>query len=401
MNDKPADRRTLIVALIVMVALVTFGAAAGAAIMHSYSSNSLAVRLGNLLRSGPKAGVDRPDWDLGLIESPEEFTHAFVIHNQGDMPLKLSRGPSTCACTVGNLPDEPIPPGGRADIKVGFGESAKKDELKAGAFSESVAIRTNDPDRENVKLKLSATVRKTLEIKPSPITVNFKTTDTQTDKRSGEAYVYSKTWDHFDLDAVKGSREGIQWRIEPATEEQLKQLEARSGYCVAVTMPPDMTCGEFKERLELAAKPADAKDRGRKLQLEIQGKIEGRLTIFGAKVDSNQHLRLGTITEGESAKEIIIMKVDDERQGLIIERIDAEPDFIRVQVFPIASQPAKVGLYRIEVEIPDNARPGDYMGAHAGTIRVKTDHPRLPVIELKVSFAVMGSGMHDGRIAGR
>ena len=182
----------------------------------------------------------------------------------------------------------------------------------------------------------------------------------------------------------------MQWRIEPATEEQLKQLEARSGYCVAVTLPPDMEYGEFKERLELVASPADAKERPHKLQLEIQGKIEGRLAIFGAKVDSNQVLRLGAMNEGESAKEIILMKVNDQRQSLTIEHIETEPEFMRVQVFPLASEPAKVGLYRIEVEIPSNARPCDYMGAHAGVIRIKTDHPRLPVIDLKVSFAVVG-----------
>ena len=205
MNDKPASRRTLIVALVVMIVIVMFGAAAGVAVVHSDSSDTLAIRLGNILRSGPKAAIDRQHWDLGIIESPEEFAHAFVIRNQGDTPLKLSRGPSTCSCTVSNLPDEPIPPGGRADINVGFSDAAKKDELKTGAFSESVAIRTNDPDRENVFLKLSATVRRPLEIKPSPITLTIKTTDAEAaEKRSGEAYIYSKTWDQFDLDVSEG-----------------------------------------------------------------------------------------------------------------------------------------------------------------------------------------------------
>ncbi len=294
MNYKPIARRSLLVALAVMIVIVMFGAAVGVVVVHSYRSDSLAIRLGNIFRSGPKAVVDRQDWDLGIIESPGEFAHAFVIRNEGDSPLKLSRGPSTCSCTVGNLPDEPIPPGDRADIEVGFSDAAKKDELKSGAFSESIAIRTNDPDRENIILKLSATVRRALEIKPSPITLTIKTTDAEAvEKRSGEAYIYSKTWDRFDLGVVKGSRKWMSWRIEPATAEQLKRLEARSGYCVEVILPPDMEYGEFKERLELAATPADARERPHILRLEIQGKIEGRLTIFGAKVDSDQVLRLG------------------------------------------------------------------------------------------------------------
>jgi hypothetical protein len=390
-NDMPIFRRSLVIALLVMLVVVMFGAAAGVVVVHSQNSDAIATRLGMILQSGPKAVIDRQDWDLGIIESPQEFAHAFVIRNQGDSPLMLRRGPSTCKCTVGNLPDAPIPPGGRADINVGFSDAAKKDELKTGPFSESLAIRTNDPDRENVILKLSATVRRPLEIRPSPITLTIKTTeDEAAESRSGEACIYSKTWDRFDLDVVKRSREGMSWRIEPATEAQLKLLDARSGYCLAVTLPPDMEYGEFKERLELVAAPTDAEERPRKLQLEIQGKIEGRLTFCGAKVDSDQVLRLGTIVEGENVKEIILMKVNDRRQSLSVEHIETEPEFMRVQVFPLASEPAKVGLYRIEVEIPSNARPCDYMGAHAGAIRIKTDHPRLPVIGLKVSFAVVG-----------
>jgi hypothetical protein len=391
MNDKPIFRRSLIVALVVMLVIVMFGAAAGVVVVHSYNSDAIATRLGDILQSGPIAVIDRPDWDLGIIESPQEFAHAFVIRNQGDSPLKLWRGPSTCSCTVGNLPDAPIPPGGRADISVGFSDAAKKDELKTGTFSESIAVRTNDPDREKVSLRLSATVRRPLEIRPSPITLTIKTTeDEAAESRSGEAFIYSKTWDRFELGVVKGSREGMSWRIGPATEAQLKLLEARSGYCLAVTLPPDMEYGEFKERLELVATPADAKERPHKLQLEIQGKVEGRLTFFGAKVDSDQVLRLGALSAGESAKEIILMNVNDQDKSLSVEHIETEPEFMRVQVFPLASEPAKVGLYRIEVEIPGNARPCDYMGVHAGVIRIKTDHPRLPVIGLKVSFAVVG-----------
>ena len=104
LNDKSIARRTLIVVLAAMIVIAMFGAAAGVAVLHSYSSDTIAIRLGNILRTGPKAVVDRQDWDLGIIESPEEFAHAFIIRNEGDLPLKLSRGPSTCSCTVGNLP---------------------------------------------------------------------------------------------------------------------------------------------------------------------------------------------------------------------------------------------------------------------------------------------------------
>ncbi len=400
---RPVSRRYLFFALAARAVIVTFGAALVAAVVCWHDAGAKAIRqINKLILTGPKAIVEQPEWDLGVIESPGEFKHSFIIRNEGNAPLLLSRGPSTCSCTVGKLPEKPIPPGGRAEVNVAFSNAAKKNELKAGPFSEGVTIRTNDPDRGNIFLKMSATVRRPLEIKPSPITLIINAAeDASAEKRSAAAFVYSQSWDHFDLAAVNKSREGMKWRIDPATEEQLKQSQARSGYHVVVTLPPDMADGEFKEWLELSAKPADAIGQPREMQLEIQGKIEGRLTIFGAKVDSNQVLRLGALNEGQSAKETLLMKVNDPRRSLSIKRIESEPEFLRVQVFPLAGESANVGLYRIEVQIPGSARACDYMGAHAAVIRIKTDHPRLPEIDLKVSFAVVESKIHALRIAGR
>ena len=362
-----------------------------AALVCYYVSGSETVKnLTRIFRSAPKAGVEQPEHDLGLIESPPEFTHSFTIRNQGRAPLVLARGPSACSCTVSDLPDGPISPGGKAHVKISFSDSAKKDELKSGPFSESVTIRTNDPDRENIVLKLSATVRRPLEIEPSPLTLSLKAADCASkQKRSVEAYVFSRTWDRFDLAAANKSRQAIECLIDPATEGQLKRLNARSAYRVVAILPPDMPGGEFKEWLELSAAPGDAIGQARNLKLQIQGKIEGRLALFGPKVDSNQVLRLGILNQGDSAKETLLMKVDDPRRALSVNSVETEPDFIRVQVFPLPTGSAKAGLYRIEVEIPGNARPCNYMGEHPALIRINTDHPLFPEIDVKVSLAVV------------
>jgi hypothetical protein len=44
--------------------------------------------------------------------------HSFVLHNTGSRPIRVTRSTSSCACTVAQLPDEPVSPGGSAVVKV-------------------------------------------------------------------------------------------------------------------------------------------------------------------------------------------------------------------------------------------------------------------------------------------
>jgi len=88
-----------------------------------------------------------------------------------------------------------------------------------------------------------------------------------------------------------------------------------------------------------------------------------------------------------SAKRLL-MKVNDPERRLVAERVEAEPKFLHARLVPYAGGSKPIGLYRIEVEIPTDAPSCAFTGAHCGVIRLRTDHPRLPVIELKVDFVL-------------
>ena len=113
--------------------------------------------------------MDKTPWDLGVIDGPEEFDHQFVIRNEGTAPLELRQGPSECKCTVSELPKEPVPPGGGAEIRVTFTEAAKKDTLKPGPFEEGIYVVTNDPEHEAIELKITATVHCRVVAETSPL----------------------------------------------------------------------------------------------------------------------------------------------------------------------------------------------------------------------------------------
>ena len=392
------SRRSLLVALAATIGVALAATAGIVTLAGGHGLGHIAPQqLGGVFHHGPKALVDRPQRELGVIGDPQEFAQKFVFRNQGDSPLELARGPSSCSCTATDLPEGPIPPGGQAVVGVRFNETTKHDILKAGPLAQSMTVLTNDPDRPRIVLQIAATVVLRVTAAPADLTLSLKTTDLSSEeKRSAETLIYSQTWDRFDLAAGRASQRGISWRIAPAAKKELAAVQGRSGYHVRITLPPDMPDGRFAATIDFPVKPPAAAERPCKVQVQLQGSIDGRLAIYGGKLDANQVLRLGVLEEGESVQENLVMKLCDERPALVIERIETEPAFLRARAAPCGGGAAKTGLYRITVEIP-HAPPCNFADPHFALIRLKTNHPRLPVIEVKVDFAVVSREGRFGR----
>ncbi len=399
----PRSRRLPVLALVVASGLALLGIAVSVAMLCARDRGTAAARRAAGLPShGPRTVVDRPHRDLGIIDAPDEFAQKFLIHNEGDAPLQLARGPSTCKCTVTDLPETPVPPGGQAEIGVGFTEVTKRDILKTGHLARGMTVLTNDPEHEQIVLEIEATVRRRLAAEPADLSFYLQVSDLPSEeKRWAETLIYSQTWDRFELAVASASLKAMTWHLEPAAKEELAACQARSGYHLRVTLPSDMPDGHFAESLVFTAKPAGATEKPHSLSLQVQGKIEGRLTIDGPKVDVNHVVRLGVLQEGEGARAFLIMKVNDPRPALVFKTIETEPALLRAHVVPYRSNSAGVGLYRIDLEVPRNARPCSFAAGHEGTVRMKTDHPRLPVIELKVDFAVVSGEDQSAHVAGR
>lgn len=385
--------RSVSAILLVSIGVALAATAVGVALIRWPRSNAGAPQQGDRDGCGvPKAVVDQTPWELGVIESPDEFQHTFVIRNEGDASLRLAPGPSTCTCTLTEVPDTPIPPAGQARVRSSVKETAKKDPLKTGRLSRGIWLYTNDPAQDRIQLRIEATVVRRLAIEPTSLVPNFNHTVSASEKaRSARALVYSQTWNRFDLAMAKTSLEGLKCRIEPAAKEKLASAEARSGYLVELTLPPDMPDGNFSEKIQFSAKPKDAGQTPRSLELAVNGRVEGRLSISGAKVDAGGILRLGLLEAGHSVRETLVMKVNDDCRSLAVKQIETKPEMLRVRVAPFQAGSDRIGLYRVEVEVRD-ARPGSFTGTNVGTVRLKTDHPRLRVIDLKVDFSVTSKG---------
>lgn len=63
---------------------------------------------------------DKVEHDFGSLLQGEVVTYSFHFTNTGNAPLIISGVGSSCGCTVGDFPREPIAPGQTGDIKITY-----------------------------------------------------------------------------------------------------------------------------------------------------------------------------------------------------------------------------------------------------------------------------------------
>ena len=62
------------------------------------------------------AVVDETDYDFGRMEVGEEQSHVFTIRNEGEAPLVIVKGPTTCQCTISDVETGTKAPGESAKV---------------------------------------------------------------------------------------------------------------------------------------------------------------------------------------------------------------------------------------------------------------------------------------------
>lgn len=102
--------------------------------------------------NGPVITWDKSTHDFGDINQGDKVEHTYVFTNAGNEPLIITNVQVTCGCTTPKgWPKDPIPPGGKGEITVGFnstGKIGKQNKVvtivsNAGGSGNTVSFTTN------------------------------------------------------------------------------------------------------------------------------------------------------------------------------------------------------------------------------------------------------------------
>ncbi len=92
---------------------------------------------------------NKVEHDFGTLLQGEIVSYTFHFTNVGNLPLIISEVGSSCGCTVGDYPRQPIAPGESGDIKVTYNSKGHH-----GFQSRSLTVMSNtNPAKTTLRIK--------------------------------------------------------------------------------------------------------------------------------------------------------------------------------------------------------------------------------------------------------
>jgi hypothetical protein len=306
--------------------------------------------------------------------------HSFVVRNEGRAPLVFGTTRSTCNCTIGETPKDPIPPGEEGSIQVRWQTEQNKTH-----FRESATIGTNDPAMPELVLTIEGSVLVHVTAVPPELVLPSVRPD---ETPVATTTIASQVWDHFTVDAWESSLEGVQFDLVPASSDDLAKLEARAGYQLRVTLPGDLPQGDFQHWIRFRVDPLRPDATAQQYEIPLTGKVLRRMAVYGPGIDNTGRVRLGIVPAATGQHHRLLVKVRDPQPEISLRKVVAEPSFVGASLQPVTGVRSATGLYQLDISIPPNTTPCRFQGDRAGTLRLLFDHPRIPDLALRVDFAV-------------
>lgn len=372
-----------------LIAILVAGIAMAAIIapqMLSKSSNSASDDLKFPTKTventgpAPVATVDHePIHKFETMPQNAEGKHVWKISNTGKVDMELTKGPSTCSCTIANFKNDEsklvLKPGESTEIELKW-----ETRQNNGEFKKSASVLTNDPLKPSVEFVVQGTVRPAVMVLPSDQVLNFSNVSNEKPNDLNFA-IYSA--DKADLKILKVTStrpDFIETRVESLTPDEVSRISMKekvAGYKIVVVLKPGMPVGLFSEELLLKTDHPKQED----VKMIISGKMTGPISCFP------EVLRMSQVSaeKGGSMQAALIVR---DKKSVKFE-VAATPNPVKVEIVPAEEQKGEgaSGRYRMTISVPPGSKPG----ALEGMIVLKTDHPLAKEVKIPITGVLLGT----------
>jgi hypothetical protein len=336
-------------------------------------------------RKGPRAVVANGErFEFGTMDRFAKSSHEFQIANEGDAPLEITLGPTTCKCTLSNLTKDKLAPGETTAVKLEWTVKTGEPE-----FEQSASITTNDPHHNPIHLSIHGHVIDSLRPEESQFTLNDLSANEATTVRlrvfafkASELKVIDHHWikpDHADH---------LQVSFEPLTRAELDSQKAVSGLAVVLKVQPGLPLGPISQVLKITF---DLPDRD-PLEIPLFGTVVSDVSLAGPGVTPSRLLvNLGTIQAGTTAKRTAYIMVKGPYRSettLKLASVNPDHDFQATLGEPLRDNP-KLDRYPLTIDIPATATPVARTGdENFAQIKFQVTHPQVKELLVKVRYII-------------
>ncbi len=111
-----------IIFLFVLSGVLVFSACRNQGTKNQTSRKNISTQIDS---NAPVMTFTTMNHDFGKMEQGEIVKYTFHFKNTGKSALKIARVSTSCGCTVGEYPHNPVKPGGEGDVVVTFNSAHK------------------------------------------------------------------------------------------------------------------------------------------------------------------------------------------------------------------------------------------------------------------------------------
>lgn len=330
----------------------------------------------------PLAVVPEVEFNFGVTEVGQEFSHVFEIRNEGVGPLELFKGkPSCTTCTSFEIDKSMIPPGGVAKATVKWHIQAKNPE-----FRQYAPINTNDPKNKEIKLYVVGKVENRINLEPSE---RWDLGDIEEGKdRTFRALLSSSLLDAFEIDTVEINNPKLTVKVTPLTAEDMTSTEnlekkLKSGYYLDAVLSHDVPVGDIREPIYIKLKaPKEIS-----LKVDVVSKRKGPLQIIGPGW-SSEHMRLdlGKFDAAKGVNVTVQLFTQGLEGELQFDKVECDEPGLQVKVTKDQQFKGKNNRFRYAVEfsMAPGSKPSVHSSQHPLHVKVVTNQPLIGTIEFKL-----------------
>jgi hypothetical protein len=337
----------------------------------------------------PKVAVDREEYDFGVMDMGGQLSHDFKFTNVGRLPLTLSKGPTSCKCTVSEIEKAELQPGESTAVTLRWNARGAISD-----YHQTATINTSDPSWKEVTLTVSGRVAVAAWTDPTELVFSQLSSD-ESDSR--EVRIFGGQTKSLKVSEPKFSdaktAQFFQVTMQPITDATLlAENHANSGVLAKVVVKAGLPMGAFQQVLTLNTNLEAAPS----LSVSVKGKVESDLAVAGHGWDSDMSvLMIGIINSQEGAKRQLMLVAHGPKCNEVkFTPVSIEPDLLKVEIGKTTSiNGGKATETPLTIEIPKASRPANHLGSEQGKlgkIVLATNHPHVPQLRIYVSFLIEG-----------
>jgi hypothetical protein len=305
---------------------------------------------------GQQAVVPEPIWDAGVVGRGDTVRHDFQIRNAGTAALFVREVRAACGCTVASY-DERIEPGqaGRVTVEVAT-------ESFRGAIAKDVTVFTSDPANPVLTLTVRAEVQPWVDAQPG----YFRFVHVQ---GAPEMVATQTLWsgDRADLEVlgVESQLPQLAVTFRPAAGDERSADGKGRQWVILATLgsnaPEGPLAGDVVVRTNHPQQPT--------LALPVGGYVRPVLAVSPPVADFG-----------------IFAPTEPRRGSVIVTNHGEAPVTVLAAETDVPGLTAQVALREKgkKYDVNLTLAAGVASGPIAGTLRVRTDSPRQPLLEIPV-----------------